>query len=106
MATGLAATGLAATLATTALVTEVLVTKVLATVFGAVLEEATFEAEAFEPVAFAAVFAALFDIALLLFFVDFAPEAFASFRGSFSVVRARLLGPLRLTAAAFLHTLD
>jgi hypothetical protein len=82
-----------------------LVTETLATVFGAVLE-ATFEAGAFEPVAFAAVFAVLFGIALLLFFEDFAAEALLAFRGSLREVRARLLIALRLTAAAFLDTLE
>jgi hypothetical protein len=60
---------------------------------------ATFEALAFEPVAFAAVFAVLLGIALLLFFEDFAAEAFAT-------VLARLLEALRLAAAAFLETLE
>ncbi len=100
-AAGLPATaGLAAALATTVFITDVLA------VFGAVLEEATFEAVAFEPVAFAAVFAVLFGIALLLFFEDFDAEALAAFRGSLGEVRARLLEPLRLTAAAFLDTLE
>src|SRR5216683_7194255 len=95
LAAGLCATGLTAALAA-----------VLAAVFGAVLEEATFEAVAFEPVAFAAVFAVLFGIALLLFFEDFAAEALATFRGSLREVRARPLVALRLTAAAFLDSLE
>jgi hypothetical protein len=87
----------------------------LATVFGAVLEGAdfeagafeagAFEAEFFEPFAFAAVFAVLFGIALLLFFEDLAAEALAV-RLSLREVRARLLVAPRLTAAAFLLTLE
>ena len=61
---------------------------------------------AFEPVAFAAVLAVLFGIALLLFFEDLAAEALVAVRGSFKEVRARLLVAPRLTAAAFLVTLE
>jgi hypothetical protein len=67
---------------------------------------ATFEAVAFDTVAFAAVFAVLFGIELLLFFEDFAAEALAAFRVSLGEVRARLLVAPRLTAAAFLETLE
>src|ERR1700704_3844911 len=82
---GATATGLAAATGFTAAFT----TGALATVFGAgVVLGATFEAVAFEPVAFAAVFAVLFGIALLLFFEDFAAEAF---RVSFAEARARPL---------------
>ena len=66
----------------------------------------TFEAAVFETVAFAAVFAVLFGIALLLFFEDLAAEAFAAVRVSFKDVRTRLLVAPRLTAAAFLVTLE
>jgi hypothetical protein len=81
----------------------------LAAVFGAVTGglaagfAATFEAVAFEPVAFAAVFAVLFGIALLLFFEDFAAEAFAAFRVLLTGARPRLLLALRVGAAAFLE---
>ena len=67
---------------------------------------ATFEAVAFEPVAFAAVFAVLFGISLLLFLEDFAAVALAAVRVSFREVPERLLVPLRLTAVAFLETLE
>jgi hypothetical protein len=48
----------------------------------------------------------LFGIALLLFFEDLAAEAFAAVRVSFTDARARLLVAPRLTAAAFLVTLE
>jgi hypothetical protein len=86
----------------------------LATVFGAALEVADFEAgafeagalaaEVFELFAFAAVFAVLFGIALLLFFEGLAAEALV--RLPLREVRARLLVAPRLTAAAFLLTLE
>ena len=63
---------------------------------------ATFEAAVFETVAFAAVLAVLFGIALLLFFEDFAAEAFLAVRVSLREAPTRLLVALRLTAAAFL----
>jgi hypothetical protein len=65
-----------------------------------------FEAVAFEPAAFAAVFAVLFGIALLLFFEDFAAEAFAADRVSLIDTRARLFDALRLAAAAFFESFE
>jgi hypothetical protein len=104
-ATGFTAALLTGALLTGALATGVLLTGALAAVFEAVLA-ATFEAATFEPVALAAVFAVLLGIELLLFFEDFAAEAFLAVLASLREARARLLVALRLAAAAFLETLE
>jgi hypothetical protein len=62
--------------------------------------------EVFAAVAFAAVLAVFSGIALLLFLVDLAAEAFAAARISFTGVRARPLETLRLAAAAFFVLLE
>jgi hypothetical protein len=75
-------------------------TAALGAVFAGAFEAVVFELAAFATVL--AVLAVLDGIALLLFFEDFAAEAFPADR----VSRARLLDALRLAAAAFFDGLE
>jgi hypothetical protein len=68
----------------------------------AVFAAVTLAAASFADVCWAEVLAVFSGIALLLFLVDLAADAFAAARVSLTGVRARPLDALRLAAAAFL----